>query len=337
MRKPLSGVVFGLVLLLAATPAFHAARAGERLWRLGFLDLNPPPSAANAPGNLEPFLAGMRALGYVQNRDFIVEARYADADFSRVPRLAQELVDAGVDIIVTVGTPTTVAAKRATATLPIVMTGGERPVERGLIASFARPGGNVTGLTHKPGPEFAPKAVQLLAEIVPRATRFCIAGAISNAVRGLPFHQEWVGVTVKPGATLLFQNFGQINTDKDLDANLGRMVEDGCEALFLYPEFVFIKYLDSIREFIKARRLPVMVQQKNLIDDGALLYYYTDFLELRRRAATYVDKIIRGARPGELPVEQPSKFEFIVNLNTARELGLTIPQSIIAFADQVIE
>jgi len=321
------GVIFSAILLLGSA-SFNTANSSERLWRLGWLDQSQTPATPDGSPNLRAFRQGMRDLGYIETRDFVIEPRlFSDTDRSRLPGLAKELVDADVDIIVTVGTPTTVEAARATSTIPIVMTGSNDPIARGLITSFAHPGGNVTGVTHRPGGEFWLKGVQLLKDAVPGINRIAVLYADANQPRPVSI----------PGLVLRAYEIGNVQNPEDLDVILSQVLEYHADALFLFPEFVVAKFGNKIGEFIRANNLPTMSEDQGLIERGALLYYYTDFLELRRRAATYVDKIIKGAKPGDLPVEQPSKFNFIVNLKAAQELGLTIPQSILSFADQVME
>lgn len=334
MLKYLIGMVLGVVLATAAGLPIPEAWAADRVWRIGWLDLSPPPGSPDGSPSLQAFRTGLSELNYVEARDYVIEARFADTDFGLLPRLAQELVDARIDIIVTVGTPTTVAAKQVTLTIPIIMTGGENPVGRGLIASFNRPGGNVTGLTHSPDPQFMEKGLQLLKDTAPNITRVAVLTAISPS-NVAPQVELSAGKSL--GIALLRYNLAEIKTAEHLNALFRRIVEDQCDAAFVFPEFAVVKYNDEIGEFLTKERLPAMVQNPNLIDRGALLYYYTDFLALRRRAAAFVDKVIKGTIPGDLPVEQPSRFEFIVNLKTAQALGLTVPPAILAFANRVIE
>jgi putative tryptophan/tyrosine transport system substrate-binding protein len=324
MLTTIPAAALGAVLLAVTAPALSTSSAADRVWRIGFLDLSPLPTDP-AAGNLPPFLNGMDELGHTENRDFVITARYADADFARVPRLAQELIDSGVDLIVTVGTPTTVAAKKATTAIPIVMTGTESPIEHGLIASFPHPGGNVTGLTHQPDPLFWQKGLQLLKQAVPGMSR---VGVFATAP---PLTSDVAGVTT------FGYRFDQVRSVADLDPIFAKAHEDQIDGAFIFPDFVIGKYGNEISQFITSNHLPAMTQNKNLLERGALLYYYTDFAALRRRAASYVDKIMKGAKPADLPVEQPSRFEFIINLRTARNLGLTMPPSLTGFADGLIE
>jgi len=331
MTRRQVGGGLGAVLLAASTLSIRAMAAADRVWRIGWLDLNPPPTDPKASLALPRFRDGMSELGYVDGRDYVIEPRFADTDFGRLPQLARELVEAPVDIIVTVGTPTTVAAKKATSTIPIIMTGSEYTVARGLIASFNRPGGNVSGLTHNPGFDFNEKCLQLLKDAIPRIRR--VAVLFTPDVPETPFRSaaDALGLTILP-----YDLRGIRNTD-DLNALFSKIREDQIDATFMFPVFTVFKYRNQIGEFLIRNRLPAMVQTKDLIELGALLYYYTDMLALRRRAAAFVDKVIKGANPGDLPVEQPTRFEFIVNLQTARALDLTVPPAILAFADQVIE
>jgi len=266
-------------------------------------------------------------LGYTEGRNYIMETRFADTDRARLPALAKELVAAGVDVIVTIGTPTVGAAKEATVTIPIIMAGSTDPVELGLVASLAHPGGNVTGVTHNPGPGFTGKGLQLLKEAAPNTSRVAVL-ATSQSLDQLAAHLK---------VTILVHEVGGVRSRSDFDAILSKVIEEHADALFVSPDFVNGKYQSAISDFVSTNRLPCMCQNRPLVEAGCLLYYYTDFFALRRRAAAYVDKIFKGTKPADLPVEQPSKFQLIVNLKTARALGLTVPQSILAGADELIE
>jgi putative ABC transport system substrate-binding protein len=332
-----SSVSFALILVVISALPLCApgAVAQDKLWRIGFLDLSVPPTAARPSRNLEAFQQGLDGLGYSEGRNYIIEAQFADTDRSRLPALAKVLVDRGVDVIVTIGTPTVSAAKEATAMIPIIMAGSNDPVRLGLVAGLAHPGGNVTGFTHTPGPEFAGKALQLLKDAAPNISRIAILAetvftwevrlpGLSSAAKDLEL-------------TLLFHNVNGVKSQTDFDSILSKIVEERVDALFVFPEFVNTKYEKAILDFASANRLPSMCQETSFVERGLLLYYYTDWSELRRRAAAYVDKIFKGAKPADLPVEQPSRFEFIVNMKTAEALGLTIPRSVLALADKVIE
>jgi len=286
--------------------------------------MSAPPSIDGSP-DLQAFREGMKSLGYVEGAEFVIEPRFANADRGSLQRLTKELLDARVDMIVTVGTPTTAEAKLATSSIPIVMTGAESPIEHGLIASFAHPGANVTGLTQQPNGGFWKKGLELLKEASPGIRRVGILGADHpHSISSVD------GMSVK--------TYGlQVQNLDELKSAFNDIRSDNIDAMFIFPAFVVTKYVAEISDFLEVEHLPAISQDKPMMEHGALLYYNTDFLALRRRAALYVDKIMNGAKPDELPVEQPSKFEFIVNMKRARALGLALPTSIMAFADQIIE
>jgi putative ABC transport system substrate-binding protein len=245
MSRRRAGGALGAILLAASTLSIRAAAAAERVWRISWFSLGSPPASPEGSPHLQAFRSGLSELGYTEARDYVIEASYADTDRGRLPRLAKELVDARVDIIVTVGTPTTVAAKRATSTIPIIMTAGENPVGRGLIASFNRPGGNVTGLTHSPDPHFMEKGLQLLKHTAPNITRVAVLTSMSpdgfapriSAAEGL-------------GIALLRYDLGEVENVEHLDALLKKIVGDNCDATFVFPEFKVGKFRNEIGEFL---------------------------------------------------------------------------------------
>jgi ABC-type uncharacterized transport system substrate-binding protein len=335
-----SALSFALILVVisALTLCAPGAVAQGKVWRIGFLDLSVPPTAAAPSANLEAFRQGLDGLGYLEGRNYIMEARFADTDQSRLPALAKELVDRGVDVIVTIGTPTVRAAKKATATIPIIMAGSSDPAGLGLVASLAHPGGNVTGFTHQTGNEFPGKGLQLLKDAAPNISRV----AILADLEGRPWERRPQAPATASAAKdleliLLPHDVNGVKSETELDSILSKIVEERADALFVFPDFVNNKYEKAIIDFASANRLPSMGQHTSFVEHGGLLYYYTDWLELRRRAAAYVDKVFKGAKPADLPVEQPSRFEFIVNVKTAEALGLTIPRSVLALAGKVIE
>jgi putative ABC transport system substrate-binding protein len=306
-----------------------AASAQIKLWRIGWLDPSVPSDE-----DLEPFRKGLTELGYVEHRNYVIESRFADTDGDRLPMLAKDLVDRGVDVIVTIGNATVAAAKAATTTIPIVMAGSADPVERGLVASLARPGGNVTGVTHRPGPEFAGKCLQLLREVAPSIAHIAVlwdSGGL-NQRNSLDAQQA-----VARKLALLPIDVKGVRSAEEFRSILFKIGEEHADALFIFPDFVNDKYGQAILDFATARRLPSMFQEKSPVRKGGLLSYYTDWDSLRRRAATYVDKILKGARPADLPVELPSTFKMLINLKTAKTLGLTVPRNLLVSADEVIE
>ncbi len=330
------GIVSGLVIIALSSSFAPGALAQEKLWRIGWLDPSPAPTPAKPSDDLATFRKALGELGYVEDRNYVVEGRYADTDWDRLPRLAKELVDSRVDIIVTIGTPPVAATKNATSTIPIVMAGSADPVEHGLVASLAHPGGNVTGVTHSPGPEFAGKGLQLLKEVAPNISRAAVLRNSGGLHEGLSLDAQRA-VARDMQIALLPHDVRGVRSAEDFGSILSAISEERADALFAFPNFVNGKYGQAILDFVTAHRLPSMFQDDGFVEKGGLLYYYTDWSSLRRRAAVYVDKILKGTKPADLPVEQPSKFQLIINLKTATALGLTIPPSTLTRADQVIE
>jgi putative ABC transport system substrate-binding protein len=315
-----------IIIAVSAPPTTHAL-AQSKIWRIGFLDLGTPPS-----GNLEPFQRGLDELGYKEGRNYIIDARFADTDQSRLPALAKELVDRGVDVVVTIGTPPVRAAMEATATIPIIMAGSQNPVENGFITSLAHPGGNVTGLTHNPGPDIAGKALQLLKETAPYSSRVAILVALDG--RSIDVLRAMGGY---PEMTLLVHDVSKAKSADDFAAILSKIMEEHADALFAFSEFTVTKHKKALLDFISTNKLPSMFQEARFVEEGGLMSYYTNFPELRRQAARYVEKIFKGAKPADLPVEQPSRFELTVNLNTAKVLGFVVPPSVLALAERVFD
>jgi putative ABC transport system substrate-binding protein len=320
----------------AALASPPAALAQERTWRIGWLSPGGAPAVGAPDADLDAFRKALAEQGYVEGRNYIVESRYADADNSRLPALAQQLVARGVDIIVTIGTPTVEASKSVTSTIPIVMAGSADPVEHGLVASLRHPGGNITGVTHSPGPEFAGKCVELLKEAAPDIARVGILWDSSTLHEGLSLDTQRT-VAAKLGLTLLPHDVKDVRSADEFASVLSAIKNEGADSLFVFPNFVNEKYARAITTFASENRLPAMYQDTLYTDIGGLISYYTNWLGLRRRAAVYVGKIIKGAKPADLPVEEPTTFELVVNLKAAKALGLAIPQSILTRADEVIE
>jgi putative tryptophan/tyrosine transport system substrate-binding protein len=260
-------------------------------------------------------------LGYVEGRNYVIDARYADTDVSRLPALVKELIADDVDIIVAIGTPPVDAAKRATTTIPIVMAGSADPVEHGLVASLRHPGGNISGVTHSLGPEFAGKCLELLKEAVPTISRPAILWDSSGIHEG-PSLEAQRAVAAKLGLTLLPHDVKDVRSGDDLAAIFSEITKEGADALFVCPNFVNGKYTSAIMSFASASRLPAMYQDTYYTEIGGLISYYTNWLSLRRRAAFYVDKIIKGAKPADLPVEQPTTFEQPESCEGARALDI---------------
>jgi ABC-type uncharacterized transport system substrate-binding protein len=323
--KALAVALVALVLL-AASPTVEAQQPGK-LYRVGYLNLG-----RNADGqeSLAAFRQRMQELGWSEGRNLAVETRWAEGRRDRLPGLAAELVQLPVDVLVTITTPAAQAAKAATSTIPIVMAGSADPVALGLIASLARPGGNVTGITNNPGVEFFVKQLQLLKEAAPRISRI---GVIMHPMIEMQFLRVGQGSAPTLGVTLI-----PIEVTEDT-FDISAMSRARADALYVFPNNSNWANRVAIAKFASENRLPTMYAdgKEALAEAGGLMSYFTDWLGLRRQAAIYVDKILRGAKPADLPVEQPTKFELIVNLKTAKTLGLTIPQSVLLRADEVIQ
>jgi putative ABC transport system substrate-binding protein len=268
----------------------------------------------------------------VEGQNVIFEARWGDGQVGRLRGLAAELIDAKVDILVTAGTEVALAAKQATSSIPIVMATGGDPVKLGLVASLARPGGNVTGVISLMR-ELTEKRFELLKQLVPRASRVAILRDPKNRTSALSAGDaesvaKSLGVVVQAVS---------VRGPRDLDAAFLAVKRTRTDAVIFAENTLFLADRGHIADLALMHRLPMMAAAKEYAQAGALISYGTDYLDLFRRAATYVDKILKGAKPGDLPIEQPTKFELVINLKTAKALGLTIPPSLLQRADQVIE
>ena len=322
-------LIVALVLCLVATPLAAAQQAGK-VRRIGFLETSSPSPARVQLW--ETLRQRLRELGYVEGQNIAFESRFADGNPERLSRLAAELVGLKVDVIVTSGTPASQAAKRATRTIPIVMTQLSDPVRTGLVESLARPGGNVTGLMTQDA-DLGGKRLELLRQFVPRASRLAQLIDETNPGtvligKGTQAAADSVGVQLlslgvrDPGA--LDQAFSEMK-----EARVGALIVESSSMLFAWRR--------RVADLALKNRLPTMFAQREYADAGGLMAYSADFSDLFRRSATFVDKILKGAKPADLPVEQPTKWEFVINLKTAKVLGLTVPQSLLLQADQVIE
>jgi putative ABC transport system substrate-binding protein len=294
------------------------------------------PTATVPSQALATFKQRLKELGYVQERDFIIESRFSDTYWDRLPDMAADLVSRRVDVIVTIGTATVMIAKKATTTIPIVMAGAGEPIELGLVPSLSHPGGNVTGLAHNPGPEFAGKTLELLKEASPKISRIAILWD-SSALHEGPSLEGQRKTASSLGLTLLIHDIADAHSEDSFATLLASIKSEGADAAFVYPNFIVAKHRKAILAFLTTNRLPSMFQDVSFAEQGALFSYYANWTELRRRTAEYVDKILRGAKPGDLPVEQPPRFDLVVNLKTAKGFGLTISPSILAFASKIIE
>ena len=329
-----AGFILALLIVAASTTA-GAAREGP--WRIGWLDPSTTPTAATPSEPLAVFEQRLKELGYTQGRDYVIEARFSDTYWDTLPNMARDLVARHVDVIVTIGTRTVLIAKEATTTIPIVMGGAGEPLELKLVPSLAHPGGNVTGVAHNPGPEFAGKSLELLKDASPKISRVAILWD-SGALHEDPSLEGQRAAAKALGLTLLIHDITDAHSQEAFAALLATVKAEAPDAVFVYPNFISGKHAGAILAFLMANRLPSMFQDSRIAGrDGLLFSHYADWDVLRRRTADYVDKILKGAKPADLPVEQPQSFDLVVNLTTAKALGLTVPQSILLRASKIIE
>ena len=314
--------------LFAAPLAAEAQQAGK-VWRIGLLDSASDPAAVD---RWKAFRGRLRELGYAEGQSVVFESRWASGQMGRLPGLAKELVDAKVDILVTASSEAALATKRATATIPVVTATGVDPVELGIVASLARPGGNVTGVFSLSN-ELAVKRVELLKQMMPRVSRLAVVRNPDNRASGLT--ARVVERAAKPVGVAV--QIVDVRTPKELDVAFAAMKRARADAVLLLENTAFFAERQRIGDLALTYRLPMSSQAKEYAEAGALVSYGPDYPDQFRRAADYVDKILKGAKPADLPIEQPTKFEFVINLKTAKALGLTIPPSLLARADQVIE
>ncbi len=310
-----------------ATPLAMFAQQQGKVWRVGFLTLGSGPDQL-----VEAFREQLRTMGYVEGRNIVLEFRWAAGKPERLPELAAELVQLKVDVIVTRTTIVAAAAKRATSTIPIVMAGSADPVGAGIVASLARPGGNVTGVTSN-ATEMAGKKLQLLREIAPKATRFAVLVWENSLTKTLVLEQ-FRAAAAQLGITLIVQEVG---TTEALTSAFDVMRRERAQAVIVPTSPFTSNNGKRIVELAAQHRLPSMFEWRDPVNMGGLISYGTSALEMHRRAAYYVDRILKGAKPADLPVEQPMTFELIINGKTAKALGLTIPQSLLIMAEKVIE
>ena len=315
------------IACLAALPFGHAQQPA-RVFRIAFLGSGGP---VEADPRLDAFRQGLRDLGYVEGRTLTIEYRWAEGKMERLPALAAELVALKVDVIVASGTPTALAAKNATTTIPVVFATGGDPAGT-LVSSIARPGGNVTGLSLV-GPELVARQLQLLKEAVPKASRVAVLSNPDNPYTLTMVKEVETAARSLKVRTHLVESRGGAATDAAFDA----MVRVRPNALLVLFDPILTGQRARIAELANRHRLPSMYPHREYAEAGGLMAYGASLTDLYRRAATYVDKILKGARPADLPVEQPIKFELVVNLGTARSLGLTIPQAVLLRADETIK
>ena len=331
-RKLMAAGAMGAVTRPLAVLAQSAPKGTGKVWRVGFLASPGRPADLKTHYYYAPFAKTMRELGYVEGKNLSVEFLFADNDIKRLPALAAHLVSAKVDVLVAIGSPSTSAAQQATATIPIVMAAVGDPVGSGFVKSLARPEANITG-TSIITTELGPKRLEKLLEIVPKLTRVAIlVNSVDPAgVKGLEVIEAVAkirGITILPA---------HARTTQEIDNAFALMRKQKAGAVMILQQSLFQQQRRQIATLAAQLRLPSVAATGMYVEAGCLLSYGTDSLDNYRRVAIYVDKIIKGAKPADLPVEQPTKFEMVINGKTAKALGLKIPQSLLISADKVIE
>jgi ABC-type uncharacterized transport system substrate-binding protein len=327
MKKNIFGFALG-AMLLALNVLAEAQQATKKIPRVGFLSLNPVTVQKD---RLEAFREALRKLGYVEGENINIEYRYADNKPERMPGLAAELVHLNVDVIVTTGSSATRPAKDATTAIPIVMMSDNDPVGSGFVTSLARPGGNITGLTNISG-DLGDKRLELLKEIVPRLSRVAVFRDLTNVTEGIGVDE------IEPTARVLkiqTQRF-ELAKVEDFDSQFQAIMKWRPGGLMIAGGPLMNEHRKRLIEFATKNKLPAMYNRDEFVEAGGLVSYAPSFIDLTRRAATSVDKILKGTKPSDIPVEQPMKFEFIINLKAAKQIGLTIPPNVLVRADRVI-
>jgi putative ABC transport system substrate-binding protein len=322
-----TSVVFLIGLALASVHLAEAQQAGKKIPQVGVLSTESRSSLAT---RVEGFRQGLGDLGYVEGKNLVIEYRYAEGKLDQLDKLVAELVRLKVEVIITGGPIATRSAKEATVTIPIVMVNVGDPVDLGFVASLARPGGNVTGLSVM---NLGGKRLDLLKETIPKLSRVAIVWNVTNpaSTRGLKEAEitaPSVGLKVQPL---------ELRSGDDLDNVFMTAIKGRAEALIILGNPVAFSYRTRLVDLAAKNRLPAMYYSSEFTEAGGLMSYAPNIAEQFRRAATYVDKILKGTKPADLPVEQPTKFEFVINLKTAKQIGLTIPPNVLARADKVIK
>ena len=325
-RKWVGIVAIGVTLAMCGAAA--TAQQPTKIPRIGFLSVT---LLSTISPRIEAFRQGLRELGYVEGKTIVIEWRSAEGKLDRVPALSAELVRLKVDVIVTGGATDTRAAKDATNTIPIVMAQDSDPVGSGFVASLARPGGNITGVSTL-APEVSGKRLELLKEVIPKLSRVAVLGISTRPGNA----QSLKEVELAAGAFKVQVQYLDVLDVKDIETAFRAATKGRAEAVLVLQSPFFNSQRTQIADLAIKNRLPAIYPWPEFVEDGGLMTYSVSFADLFRRAATYVDKILKGAKPAELPVEQPKKFDFIINLKAAKQIGLTIPPNVLARADRVI-
>jgi putative ABC transport system substrate-binding protein len=315
--------------IVAAWPLAARAQQPAKIPRIGFLGNSTATMEANLIG---PLRDGLRELGYEEGRNVIIEFRWADGKYDQFPALVAELLAAKVDVIITAGTPATLAIKKATSTVPLVFIAVGDPVGTGVVPNLGRPGGNITGLSSI-APDLEGKRLELLREVVPKLSHVAFFLNPANAFHTASMRQARVaaqslGIKLQPM---------EVNKSEQLDGAFASIVKEKPDALLILADRVFLHNRKRMMEFAIQERLPSVYAYRELVEAGGLISYGPSYEDMHRRAAVYVDKILKGTKPADLPIEQPTKFTLLINLKTAKTLGLTVPPTLVARADELIE
>jgi putative tryptophan/tyrosine transport system substrate-binding protein len=318
-----------LATVLLTTASLVEAQRPKSVPTIGYLSVLSPSSDST---RIEAFRQGLRELGYVEGQSFAIESRYAEGKLKRLPDLAGDLVRLKVDVIIVGGSTATRAAKNVTKLIPIVMAHGSDPVELGFVASLARPGGNITGLTHL-APELGGKRLELLKDIVAQLSRVAVltdpgTGGHGPQIKELEVAAPALGLQLRPM---------EVRASNELESAFSSMIAWRAGAFIGLQQPTLDRLRERIVDIAAKNRLPAMYPNSEYVETGGLMSYSADIVAMFRRTATYVDKILKGAKPTDLPVEQPTKFELLINLKTAKQIGLSIPQSVLYRADKVIK
>jgi putative ABC transport system substrate-binding protein len=325
-----AGVVGILVLLVGCVGVVEAQQAAK-VYRIGFLASGSPPDLSQPATPFESFRQGLRQLGYTEGQNILLETRYAKGAYERLPSLAADLVKLKVDIIVASGLSAVRATKNATSTIPIVMVGAMDPVAFELVASLARPGGNVTGLSDSAGRELEGKRLELLKETVPKVSRVGVVLDSASRLDPAPLKEAARAL----GLALILSS--ETATPEEFESTFATMIRERAAALYAPETPINARHQKLIIELAAKHRLPTMYGSREFVEAGGLMAYGANFADLFHHAATYVDKILKGIKPAELPVQQPLQFELVVSLAAAKRIGLTIPPAILARADKVMK
>jgi len=326
----MSGNIYAWLLITVLLITFSSAESQQptKIPWIGYLG-GTSPSADSV--RTAAFRQGLRELGYVEGKSIVIEYRYSEGKLDRERAFAAELMGLKIAVFVTGGSTTTRAAKEATATIPIIMTQDHDPIGNGFVASLARPGGNITRLSNL-GPELSGKRLELLKEVVPRLTRVAVFGTLT-----FPGNTQILRETERAAGALRVQlQYYDVLEPRDIETAFRGASKARAEAVLVLAGPVFTSERTQLATLAVKSRLPAISYATEFVEDGGLMTYGANRADLARRAATYVDKILKGAKPADLPVEQPKKFEFIVNLKAAKQIGLTIPPNVLVRADRVI-